>query len=252
VPVRVSYDANTSTVLYNAMIHPFLPYGIKGAIWYQGESNAPRAYQYRELLATMITDWRTRWQQGDFPFLIVQLANYLQGGDQPREDSWAELRESQNIASKKVGHSAVAVIIDSGDANDIHPKDKQIVGYRLAHAAYATAYGQKGDHLSPLYQSMTVKGNEVVLAFDHVGKGLTVKGAEIKGFAIAGADRKFVWAKARIEGKQVIVWSPEVSKPVAVRYAWDINPTCNLYNEAGFPVSPFRTDSWPGVTVNNH
>lgn len=251
LPVEITLNQNTPTALYNAMIHPLLPYGIKGAIWYQGESNAWKAYQYRTLLATMIKDWRTRWGVGNFPFLIVQLANYQATYPEPIDNEWAELREAQNIASKTVGNSAVAVIIDAGEADDIHPKDKQTVGYRLAKAALNVAYGREGNYLSPTYKSMKVKGESIELSFDNVGSGLIAKGGEVKGFAIAGANRKFVWADAKIVGDKVVVSSPKVSKPVAVRYAWAINPVCNVYNNAGFPVSPFRTDSWPGVTVNN-
>ncbi len=251
-PVLISLDQNTPTALYNAMINPLLPYGIKGAIWYQGESNAWRAYQYRTLLATMIKDWRNRWGVGNFPFLIVQLANYQAALPEPAESDWAELREAQGIAAKTVGNAAVAVIIDAGDAEDIHPKDKQTVGYRLAKAALKVAYGREGNFLSPTYGSMKVKGDDIELSFDNVGSGLIAKGGEAKGFAIAGADRKFVWADAKIVGDKVVVSSPKVRKPVAVRYAWAINPVCNLYNNAGFPVSPFRTDKWPGVTASNH
>jgi len=251
LPVEITLNQNTPTVLFNAMINPWLPYGIKGAIWYQGESNAWKAYQYRTLLATMIRDWRSRWGVGSFPFLIVQLANFQATLPEPAESDWAELREAQNIAAKAVGNSAVAVIIDAGEANDIHPKDKQTVGYRLAKAALKVAYGWEGNFLSPMYKSMKVRGDSIVLYFDNVGSGLIAKGGEVKGFAIAGSDRKFVWADAKIEGDKIIVSSPKIRKPVAVRYAWAINPVCNVYNNAGFPLSPFRTDKWPGITVNN-
>lgn len=251
LPVSGTEDQNTSTALYNAMIHPWLPYGIKGAIWYQGESNAGRSFQYRQLLATMIGDWRNRWGVGDFPFLIVQLANYMQRNVAPVEDGWAELREAQNIAAKKAGKAAVAVIIDAGDANDIHPKDKQTVGHRLGLAAMQIAYGKKGDFLSPLYHSMQVSGNRIRARFDNAAKGLLGRNGDLRGFAIAGSDRKFVWARAQVVGRDTVeVWSPSVATPVAVRYAWSANPLCNLYNSAGLPASPFRTDDWPMLTQN--
>ncbi|MCA1947130.1 MAG: 9-O-acetylesterase [Armatimonadetes bacterium] len=242
-------DQNSPTVLFNAMIHPWLPYGIKGAIWYQGESNAGRAYQYRTLLPTMIRDWRSRWGVGKFPFLIVQLANFMQRQPAPGDDAWAELREAQNIAAKVVGNAAVAVIIDAGDAQDIHPKDKQTVGKRLALAALRVAYGRKGPYLSPEYRSMTVRDGKAILTFAECGSGLVARNGAPRGFAIAGADRKWHWAQAEILGpNKIAVWSPEVPNPVAVRYAWASNPLCNVYSAEGLPLSPFRTDDWPMIT----
>jgi sialate O-acetylesterase len=252
VPVNVSNNPNVPTVLYNGMIAPLLPYGIKGAIWYQGESNAGKAYQYRSLLPTMIEDWRKRWNEGAFPFYIVQLANFQQSSATPTEDAWAELREAQLMTAQHLPNTGLAVIIDIGEAGDIHPKNKQEVGRRLALAALAKTYGEKIEYSGPEYKSMKVEHNQVRLTFDHVGGGLTTKGDEkLTGFAIAGDDHKFAWADAKIEGNTVVVSSPGVSNPVAVRYAWHINPVCNLYNKAGLPASPFRTDSWPGITVNN-
>lgn len=234
--------------LYNGMICPIVPFAIKGVIWYQGESNASRAYQYRKLFRTMIRDWRRTWGQGDFPFLFVQLANFLARQAEPGESDWAELREAQMMALEEP-NTAMAVAIDIGEANDIHPRNKQEVGRRLALAALAIAYGKDVVYSGPLFDHMKIEGNKVRLFFKHVDGGLVAKGGELRGFAIAGPDRKFVWAKAKIEGDTVVVWSDKVPNPVAVRYGWADNPDCNLYNKAGLPASPFRTDDWPGITV---
>ena len=246
-------NPNVVTVLYDGMIAPLIPFGIKGAIWYQGESNAGRAYQYRTLLPTMIKDWRSRWGEGDFPFFIVQLANWQKSADEPKDDQWAELREAQSMTAKNLPNTGIAVTIDIGDAADIHPKDKQTVGKRLALSAEHIAYGKRLDYSGPLYKSMSTAngGSAIRLAFDHLGGGLTAKGDKLTGFAIAGDDKKFVWADAQIVGNNVVVSSPQVAHPVAVRYAWHINPVCSLYNKAGIPASPFRTDDWPGITLNN-
>jgi len=241
-------NPNVVTVLYNGMIAPLLPFAIKGAIWYQGESNAGRAEQYRRLLPAMIRDWRNRFEVGEFPFYIVQLAAFQATQPQPRDNEWAELREAQALTAKNVPDCGLALAIDIGEANDIHPKNKAEVGRRLALCALAKTYGKKNEYSGPWYKSMKLKGDAVRLAFDHVDGGLVAKGGELKGFAIAGADRKFVWAKAEIDGKNVIVSSPDVPSPLAVRYAWDINPVCNLYNAAGLPAVPFRTDDWPMLT----
>lgn len=244
-------NPNRPANLYNAMIAPLLPYGIRGAIWYQGESNAGRAYQYRKLLPAMIRNWRQAWGEGDFPFLFVQLANFMQSHPEPADTAWAELREAQlmTLALPKTG---MAVIIDLGEANDIHPRNKQDVGYRLALSAERIAYGQKVVHSGPAYESMTVEGDRIRLHLTNIGGGLVAKGGEpLKGFAIAGEDHKFVWAAATIEGSTIVVRSEKVAKPVAVRYAWDDNPVCNLYNKEGLPASPFRTDDWPGITANH-
>jgi sialate O-acetylesterase len=236
--------------LWNAMIQPIVPFGIRGAIWYQGESNAGRAYQYRDLFAAMIEDWRRAWGQGDFPFFFVQLANFTPRNDQPVASDWAELREAQTM-TLRLPKTGMAVIIDIGDAADIHPKNKQDVGGRLALAARKIAYGEDLVYSGPMYKSMKVEDGKVRLAFDHTGGGPVAKGDKLVGFAVAGDDQKFVWADARIDGKTVLVGSPDVPKPAAVRYAWSNNPECNLYNKEGLPASPFRTDDWPGVTVNN-
>jgi sialate O-acetylesterase len=236
--------------LYNAMIAPLIPFGIQGAIWYQGESNAGRAYQYRKLFGAMIKNWRDDWGQGDFPFLFVQLANFRAVNPEPGESDWAELREAQ-LKTLALPNTGMAVITDIGDANNIHPKNKQDVGKRLALWALAKTYGKELVYSGPIYKSKQVEGNKVILSFDHVGGGLAAVPEEpLKGFAVAGADRKFVWADAKIDGETVIVGSDKVAEPVAVRYAWAINPVCNLYNKAGLPASAFRTDDWPGVTID--
>lgn len=249
--VSVSTDGRKNqlpTLLYNKMIHPLLPYPIKGVLWYQGESNAnpEDAFRYRTLFADMIRDWRERWNVGDFPFLFVQLANYMQPDAEPSESSWALLRESQSAALALPG-TAQAVAIDLGEADDIHPRNKQDVGLRLALAARKVAYGQDVVYSGPVYRQHEVRNGRMVVEFDHVGDGLMTKGRQgpPKGFAVAGADRRFVWADAAIQGNRVVVWSDRVPDPVAVRYAWGNNPEdANLYNEKGLPTSPFRTDRW--------
>ncbi|UCF14994.1 MAG: hypothetical protein JSW59_16420, partial [Phycisphaerales bacterium] len=236
--------------LYNGMISPLVPYGIQGAIWYQGESNAGRAYQYRRLFPAMIKNWRKDWRQGNFPFLFVQLANFRATKEEPDESNWAELREAQSM-TLSLPNTGMATIIDIGDANDIHPRNKQDVGKRLALWALAETYKKNLVYSGPIYESMKVESGKIRLSFDHVGSGLVARGGEaLTGFAIAGADRKFVWADARIDGNTVVVGSDDVDKPVAVRYAWADNPVCNLYNKENLPASPFRTDDWPGVTVD--
>ncbi len=237
------------SVLYNGMIHPLVPFAIRGAIWYQGESNAGRAYQYRDLFKTMIQDWRSKWNQGDFPFIFTQLANYKAYKDQPGEDEWAELREAQLMALD-LPNTGMAITIDIGNADDIHPKNKQDVGKRLALNALNSVYG-KTDVVpcGPLYKSSTVEDGKIRISFDQVDGGLEAKGGALKGFAIAGNDKKWVWANAAIDGETVVVSSPSVANPVAVRYAWQSNPRCNLYNKAGLPASPFRTDNWKGITA---
>ena len=230
------------------MIAPIVPYGIRGAIWYQGESNAGRAYQYRELFPAMIEDWRAAWGQGDFPFYFVQLANFMARAPEPGESEWAELREAQTM-TLGLKNTGMAVIIDIGEEKDIHPKNKQDVGKRLALNALAKDYGRDVAWSGPMYKRVHFKKGEAHLWFDHAC-GLTTQGnAPLKGFAVAGADRKFVWADARIEGKKVVVSSPQVPNPVAVRYGWANNPECTLTNASGLPASPFRTDKWPGRTA---
>lgn len=236
--------------LYNAMIEPVVPYAIRGATWYQGESNAGRAYQYRKLLPAMIGSWRKAWGQGDFPFLIVSLANFTAVKDEPGESDWAELREAQSLTGAQPNNGQ-AITIDIGDANDIHPKNKQEVGRRLALVALARTYKKDVPFAGPTYESMTVEGDRVRLKFKHTYGGLVAKGGEpLKGFAVAGEDKKWHWAECKIDGPDgVVVRSNKVSKPVAVRYAWANNPVCNLYNRADLPAVPFRTDDWKGLTA---
>ncbi|MBM3239904.1 sialate O-acetylesterase [Candidatus Poribacteria bacterium] len=234
--------------LYNGMIAPLIPYAIKGAIWYQGESNAVRAYQYRKLFPAMIHNWRHSWGQGDFPFLFVQLANFNAPKFQWTEGAWPELREAQ-LMTLALPKTAMAVTIDIGETDDIHPKNKQDVGHRLGLAALAIAYDHDVVYSGPIYESMAVENDKVRLRFRHIDGGLMTKnGEQLIGFAIAGANPKFVWAEAKIDRDTVVVWSDQVPQPMAVRYAWADNPVCNLYNKAGLPASPFRTDDWPGVT----
>ena len=231
-------DQNSPTTLYNGMVAPLIPYGIKGAIWYQGEANAGRAAQYERLLPAMIGDWRGRWGEGDFPFYLVQLANWQPGGD-----SWADLREAQWQIAKTVRNAGIATAVDIGDHTDIHPKNKQEVGRRLALVAEAQAYRQKVEASGPLYQAMAVEGSAIRLRFTHLGGGLTAHAdGLLTGFTIAGADGKFVPADAKIDGDTVAVSAAGVSQPVAVRYAWSADPVCSLYNKAGLPALPFRTD----------
>jgi sialate O-acetylesterase len=242
-------NQNNPSVLYNAMIAPLVPFAIRGVIWYQGESNAGRAYQYRTLFPTMIRDWRSAWGT-NFPFYFVQLANWHANKAEPDESDWAELREAQ-LMTLREPQTGMAVTIDIGDENDIHPRNKLDVGRRLAAWALAGPYGQKVVPSGPLFDRYTIKGNEVRLSFKHADGLKTSDGGTVKGFAIAGEDHRFVWADARIEGETVIVSSPKISQPVAVRYGWADNPIANLYNQAGLPASPFRTDDWPGVTANH-
>ncbi len=235
--------------LYNGMIAPLIPYAIKGAIWYQGESNAGRAEQYRTLFPDMIRCWRRDWGQGDFPFFAVQLAPFQAVKEQPADSAWAELREAQLLAAQVLPNVGMAVITDVGDPKDIHPKWKQPVGARLALAARAIAHGEKIEYSGPIYRKLEIKGNQAILHFDHARKGLEARGGELKGFAICGEDRKFVWAKAEIVGDIVVVSSPDVARPVAVRYGWADFPEVNLWNKDGLPASPFRTDSFPMITA---
>ena len=236
--------------LYDAMITPLEDFHIRGAIWYQGESNTERAFQYRSLLPAMIRGWRAGWKEGDFPFLIVQLPN--QGQSPELGDSWwAELREAQLFTSKEVPNTGLAVTIDVGEAGNLHPPRKEEIGDRLALWAFAKTYGQNGAYSGPLYSTMRVEGNTVLIKFENIGSGLQVNGETLQGFTIAGADRKFHRATARIDGNFVRVSSPEVAVPASVRYAWGNSPQCNLYNKEGLPASPFRTDDWPGATYSN-
>ena len=236
--------------LYNAMIAPLTEYRIRGAIWYQGEGNTFRAYQYRTLLPAMIQGWRKGWGEGEFPFLIVQLPN--QGYSEEFADSWwAELREAQLFTAQTVPNTGIAVTIDVGDPKNLHPPRKQEVGERLARYALGTTYGKAIEYSGPIYAGLKVEGAEARLSFTHTGGGLKATGGELRGFTVAGEDKKWHRATARIEGDAVIVTSPEVSVPVAVRYDWRNSPDGNLFNGAGLPASPFRTDDWPGATYAN-
>lgn len=239
--------------LYNAMIAPLLNYRIKGVIWYQGESNADRPKDYHKLFVTLIKNWREKWEEGNFPFLFVQLPNFMAAKSEPSESNWALLREAQ-LKTLSVPNTGMAVTYDIGEWNDIHPLDKKDVGYRLFLAAEKLAYGNNNVVYSgPVYKSMKIaqrtpygEGSKIILSFTHVGGGLIAKGgSKLNYFAICGADKKFVWANAKIEGSKVVVWNDEVPKPVAVRYAWADNPEgANLYNKEGLPASPFRTEDW--------
>jgi sialate O-acetylesterase len=238
--------------IFNGVLLPTIGYGIRGAIWYQGETNAGRAYQYRDLFPLMIKTWRELWGQGDFSFYWVQLADFMAERAEPGESGWAELREAQTM-TMKLPHTGEAVIIDVGEGKDIHPRNKQDVAKRLARWALAKDYGIKVPCQSPTYKSMEKEGNKIVLSFDHVDGGFRPFDVnEPRGFAVAGSDHKFHKAQAKVVNRtRIEVWSDEVSEPVAVRYAWADNPVCNLYSGVGLPTTPFRTDDWPGVTINN-
>lgn len=227
--------------LYNAMIAPLINYSIKGVIWYQGESNTDRAAEYRKIFSAVIEDWRKQWQQ-QFPFLYVQLANFMQAKDQPSESDWAAVRDAQ-LKTLAVPSTAMAVIIDIGEWNDIHPLDKEDVGKRLALAAEKIAYKENIVYSGPMYKSMRAEGNKIIISFTNTGSGLVAKNGKLEQFAIAGFDKKFVWANAIIKNNTVVVWSDLIKNPVAVRYAWADNPQgANLYNREGLPASPFATD----------
>ncbi len=247
--------------LYNGMIKPILGYGIRGVLWYQGETNSGRSYQYRELFPLLIQSWRSEWNAGDFPFYWVQLADWGTTNEEreapsqgpPPESGWAELREAQTL-TLKLPNTGQAVIIDLGEANDIHPRNKQDVAARLARIALARDYGVRIAYQNPLFKEMEAIGERLRLRFDHVGSGLRSHDFDtVTGFAVAGEDRQFHWAQAKLLGEdQIEVWSPEVPSPVAVRYAWGDNPVCNVVTREGLPLTPFRTDDWPGVTQKNN
>jgi sialate O-acetylesterase len=259
---------NIAGTLYDGMISPLIPYAMCGVIWYQGESNADRAIQYRSLFPAMITSWRKAWGQGDFPFYYVQLANFMLRQPEPGESSWAELREAQR-QTLKVPHTGMAVAIDIGDDRDIHPKNKQEVGRRLALIALSKDYNIRESnefwselpwigkwfqkplvYSGPMYRESKREGSRMRIFFDHVGSGLVNAGggASVKGFALAGGDGQFFWAEAMIEGESMVVSSPKVTEPVAARYGWADNPEVSLVNKQGLPASPFRTDDFPAIT----
>jgi sialate O-acetylesterase len=243
--------------LYNSMIHPLLPFAIKGAIWYQGESNASRAFEYRSLFANMIRDWREGWKQGDFPFLAVELAPYDMRRNRtldeiarkPVDSAWAELREAQILAGKTLRNVGTVTITDFGTKDDIHPPMKEPVGVRLALAARKVAYGQKVVASGPSYRGHRISGNRVTISFNHVGEGLEAKGGGLTGFSIAGADGIFVWGNAQIVGQSVVVTHPNIKKPAGVRFGWADYPVVNLWSSNGLPAHPFRTDDFPLTTA---
>jgi sialate O-acetylesterase len=241
-------NPNRPSVLYNAMIAPLVPYAIRGAIWYQGESNAGRAYEYQTLMPALIQDWRQSWGQGEFPFLLVQLAPFMAIQPEPAESAWAELREAQRLTALGVPNTGMAVITDVGEEQDIHPRKKEPVGHRLALAARGIAYRQPVEYLGPTFDSMEVEGNRAILRFKHARGGLVVKGDRPTGFTIAGPDHKWYNADAVVQGDEVAVSSPQVSQPVAVRYGWANYPVLNLWNRDGLPATPFRTDRFPLTT----
>ena len=245
MPRNPHLDQHSPCVLYNGMVYPLVPYAIRGAIWYQGESNGPTKKIYDVIMETMIKDWRQRWGQGDFPFLYVQLANFGEKTtDRPALGGGMTLIREKQLKNLSIPNTAMTVTIDIGNANNIHPKNKQDVGLRLSLQARALAYGQDITYSGPVYNYMLIEGDKIRLHFKHVGKGLIAKDGKLDGFAIAGEDRKFVWADAKIEDDTIIVSSAKVKKPVAVRYGWDKNPIISLYNKDGLPASPFRTDDF--------
>jgi len=237
-------DHRRPTALWNGMVAPLVPVAIKGVIWYQGEANSGYGYEYRTTFPNMIRSWRKAWGQGDFPFLFVQLPNFMKRTGDPNErGSWAELREAQAM-TLSLPATAMAVTIDVGEEKDIHPRDKAPVGHRLALAALANVYGKKIVWSGPVLELMTVDGDKARLHFTHVGGGLVAKGGPLKGFAVAGKDKVFHWATSTIDGATVVLQCDKVAEPVAVRYAFNNNPECNLYNKEGLPARPFRTDQW--------
>lgn len=238
-------DQHNPYVLWNGMVAPLVPYGIRGALWYQGESNGPTAKIYKDIMEILVADWRKQWGLGNFPFIYVQLANHQKLITDPvKNDPMVTVRDAQ-LQNLSIPNTAMVVAIDNADPDDpnnIHPKNKQEVGRRLALAALGLAYGEKIIYSGPLFEKMTVEENKIRLHFKHAGDGLIAKGDTLKGFAIAGADSNFKWAEARIDGKTVVISHEEISKPVAVRYAWAKNPQASLYNKVGLPASPFKSD----------
>jgi len=240
------------TVLYEGMLKPIAPLSIAGAIWYQGEQNSPRGYQYRKLLPVMIADWRKLFAQGDFPFYIVSLPAFKQRSATPVDgDEWTETRESQALTAETVPNTCLAVTIDTGDPDNIHAKVKQPVGERLALCALANYYKEQVAYAGPTLKSVDRLPGAIRLHFTHADGGLVVRGAKLEEFAIAGDDRKWYWADARIEGDAVVLSSPSVPNPKEARYAWQSNPAATLFNGTGLPAGPFRTDTWPGMTDNH-
>jgi sialate O-acetylesterase len=233
--------------LYNSMIAPLATFAVKGAIWYQGESNAGRPYHYRHVLTAMIKNWRDTFGCGDFPFLMVELAPFKEIAKQPVDEEWAVVRDSLQWVAKKVPNTATVSIVDVGEVKDIHPKQKQPVGERLAIAARAMVYGEKITPAGPQFESLQIDGNKAIVRFKNVGGGLEAKEGELTGFTLAGDDKKFHLANAKIEGDAVVVTSDEVPAPKAVRFGWANFPVVNLWNKDGLPAHPFRTDDWEVV-----
>jgi sialate O-acetylesterase len=252
-PLPMSYEnwPVMPGVLYEGMLAPIAPLSITGALWYQGEQNSERGFQYRRVLPAMIADWRRTFGQGDFPFYIVSLPAFQHRSATPTDDAWAATRESQAVAAASVPNSCLAVAIDTGDADNIHPKDKQPVGERLALCALAQYYGKDVVYSGPALASVERLAGSIRLHFTHTDGGLVVKGTKLEEFAVAGEDRKWFWAEARLEGDTVVVSSPSVPNPKEVRYAWQSNPAATLFNGAGLPAGPFRTDDWPGITESH-
>ncbi len=241
-------ERNHPSGLFNGMVRPLMPFAIKGVIWYQGESNAGNSYSYKKALSTLIANWRQDWQQGDFPFLIVQLPGFMKIQPEPADSAWAEMREAQYKTTLDVPETGIAVITDSGEEDNIHPRHKEPVGERLALAAEGIAYGKKIAYKGPTYKSMKIKGDSIILSFDNIGGGLVARDGDLKGFAIAGQDKKFCNAQASILGKTILVRSSQVSHPTAVRFGWADFPVVNLFNKKGLPAVPFRTDDYPMIT----
>lgn len=237
-----------ATMLYDRMLEPLAPYALRGVIWYQGEENTSRAYQYRRLFPALIDEWRRLWDRDDMPFLYVQLTSYHKRESEPVDSRWAELREAQ-LMTLSVPHTAMAVTLDIGEADNIHPANKQDVGYRLALTAMAKVYGWDVEYSGPMLRSVKKMDGRIQLTMDHAVDGLsTSDGQPPRGFEIASADGPYVWAQARIEGNTVTVWSDQVSEPATVRYGWSDNPDATLINSVNLPASPFRTDDRPGLT----
>ncbi|HEX9600710.1 MAG TPA: sialate O-acetylesterase [Mariniflexile sp.] len=254
VDVNVGISPNSyPSLLFNAMINPLIPYAFQGVLWYQGEANATRAEQYKKAFPTMIADWRAKWHQGDFPFYFVQLSTFDEfGGNSNVGSRWAELREAQSFTLETVANTGMAVTTDIGNALDIHPKNKQDVGKRLAAIALNNVYHKDVIFSGPTYKSMDIDGDKIILTFNNTGSGLMTpnKYGYLEGFEIAGSDKKFHYAKAYIDGNKVVVYNVDVQNPVAVHYGWaDDAGDCNLYNEENFPASPFRTDNWNAITA---
>lgn len=244
-------DYRIASSIYDGMVEPLIPFALRGAVWYQGESNEARAEQYEILLPTMIRAWRERWGQGDFAFGIIQLPNYRRVQAEPADEPWSHIREAQRRTARSTKNTGLVVTIDIGEANDIHPKNKLDVGQRMARWALADVYGRKMTNGGPTFKTAKVAGSKIVLTFEDAGAGLKIRdGDKLEEFAVAGADRKWHWAEAKIVGRdKVEVWSSAVPQPVAVRYAFNNNPRRpNLTNETGIPAAPFRTDDWPGPT----